>query len=152
MAIIFLGLGSNLGDSEHILTQSIEEIKKIGTLLAVSSFYKTEPVGFIDQPWFLNAVVKIETTLEPVALLHETQKIENMFGRERTIHWGPRTLDIDILFYDDVIVETEELCIPHPLLHERKFVLEPFHEIDPEFVHPKIKKNIHELLETLSCK
>ena len=150
MAEVFLGLGSNIGDSRQILKNAIEELKKIGTVVAVSSFYKTEPVGVKDQPWFVNCVVKIETELEPIALLQETQKIENMFGRERTLHWGPRTLDIDILFYDTLVVQTPELKIPHPCLHERRFVLEPLMEIEPKKMHPALQKTVQDLFQNLS--
>lgn len=148
MSVVFLSLGSNLGDSKQILEQAIEELKKIGTVVAVSSFYKTEPVGLKDQPWFLNCVVKIETEFEPLTLLHETQKIENIFWRERNIHWGPRTLDMDILFYDDLILNSTELILPHPRLHERKFVLQPLCEIDAQKIHPLFLQTLETLLHT----
>ena len=150
MAEIFLGLGSNIGDSRQILKNASEELKKIGRVVTVSSFYKTEPVGVKDQPWFLNCVLKMETFLEPLVLLHEIQKVENMFARERKIHWGPRTLDIDILFYDDVILYTLELTLPHPRLHERRFVLEPLVEIEPGKMHPALQKIVQDIFQNLS--
>jgi 2-amino-4-hydroxy-6-hydroxymethyldihydropteridine diphosphokinase len=148
MANVYLGLGSNVGDTEKNLRKAIAALGKLGTITKTSSLYRTEPVGFVDQPWFLNQVVCLETELLPKDLLEKTQEIENDLGRTREIHWGPRTLDIDILLYDNVVLETPELTIPHPHMHERRFVLEPLAEIAPDVMNSKLKKTAEELLRT----
>ena len=127
-----IALGSNLGDLTDQLSQAVEELRKIGTVEKVSSFYQTKPVGGPFQADFLNAVLILDTQLEPDELLSKCQAIEKQFGRVRDIKWGPRTLDIDLITIDDLIINTDSLKIPHPLAHERKFVLEPWAEIDPE--------------------
>ena len=138
----FLGLGSNLGDRQ----QNLEAACNAFRILKRSSIYETEPVGLLEQPWFLNMVIEIETGGTPQQLLYYCQSVENKLGRRREIPKGPRTIDIDILFYDTWIVEERDLIIPHPEIPNRKFVLEPLNEIEPHFEHPVFKRTISELL------
>ncbi len=119
-------------------------------LRQASSWYRTEPIGFTNQDWFINGVVHVETTLGPQALLAELLRIEGFFGRERKERWGPRKLDLDLLFYGDIIVHTPSLILPHPYIPERRFVLEPLAEIVPSKVHPVLKKTVAELLLKLN--
>lgn len=134
---VYLGLGSNLGDSETYLREAISALDRPTiTIGAMSRVYKTEPWGVMDQPLYWNQVLEIETTLEPLDLLHLCQEIELQLGRERKIHWGSRTIDIDLLIYDNIVSETEELTLPHPLLEEREFVLAPLREIAPNLILP----------------
>ncbi len=146
---IFIGLGSNVGDREEYVEQACFLIGKIkgAELIKRSSNYETEPEGDSDQPAFINAVLEIKTELPPKKLLSEFQHIETALGREREIEWGPRTIDIDLLLYDKLIMSEDNLQIPHPLLHERLFILEPFKEIAPEFIHPVLEKSIEDILE-----
>ncbi|MDO5718822.1 MAG: 2-amino-4-hydroxy-6-hydroxymethyldihydropteridine diphosphokinase [Tissierellia bacterium] len=149
----FLGLGSNLGDSKLQLEKAREYIESEYTrILNLSDLYKTKAWGYENQPDFLNQVIEIETFLEPHALLEDLQGIENKMGRERKIHWGPRTIDIDILFFNDYQLYDEDLIIPHPYIQERAFVLEPLTEIAPHFIHPVSKKPIRELLKEINEK
>lgn len=150
MAIVYLSLGSNLGDQIANLERAHGELTKLGAITSVSSLYKTEPVGLMGQPWFLNQAIALETSLAPLALLKETQKIENTLGRVRTVRFGPRTIDIDILLYDDVVAETPELTLPHPRMLERRFVLQPLSEIVPQIIYPVLEKNIQTLLSELT--
>ena len=115
----------------------------------VSTFITTPPYGVTDQPDFLNGCLKLSTLLYPEELLKELNRIEKEAGRERIIHWGPRTLDLDIIFYDDLVAETDALCIPHVEMHKRAFVLEPLHEIAPYKRHPVYGKTVREMLEDL---
>lgn len=147
--IAYLSLGSNIADREANLRTAIDELKKLGIMVSVSPVYETEPVGFQDQPDFLNCVVAFETILDPHALLASTQNIENSLGRVRTILNGPRTIDIDILMYGDAIIQTDTLTIPHPRMHERRFVLTPFADIAPDAVHPTSGKTVRTLLNEL---
>lgn len=149
MSIAFIGLGSNMGDKAASLKRAIEELGKVqGTrVLAVSSFYKTEPVGDVEQDWFINAAAEIETSLAPRELLNRLLDIEKDLGRVREVKWGPRIIDLDILLYDDLVMDEEGLVIPHPYLHERGFVLMPLAEISPEVMHPKLKKSMSELMK-----
>ncbi len=148
MTGIFLGLGSNLGDRLMNLACCLKELKLSYEieLMKVSSVYESEPLGFSDQPWFLNMVVEIETNLEPLDLLKLTQQIESQLGRKRTHRWGPRTIDIDILSYKNIIFKHPMLNIPHRQLHLRQFVLQPLKEIATGFVHPGLKKDIDQML------
>ena len=148
---VFLGLGSNLGDRQKYLDTAIEELGKDMSVSVkkVSSFIETEPYGPVEQPDFLNGVVEIETTLEPEELLLIIHDIEQEAGRERIIHWGPRTLDIDILLFDDMVINTETLTIPHPEMHKREFVLKPLSEIAPYIVHPLFMKTTVQILDEL---
>jgi 2-amino-4-hydroxy-6-hydroxymethyldihydropteridine diphosphokinase len=128
---VYIGLGSNLGDRQQHLRTALGLIARINstTVKKVSSFHVTAPVGKIDQPDFLNAVALLYTTLTPHKLLSELLKIETKMGRIRTEKWGPRTIDLDILLFDDLRIDTPDLTIPHPRMHERKFVLDPLKEI-----------------------
>jgi len=149
--IAYIGIGSNVGNKTDRCEGAISEILRCDNhkLLAKSSFFKTKPVGYTFQDWFVNGVIKIETDLEPLHLLNVLKNIESQLGRTEIFQWGPRTIDLDILIFDDREMRTEELQIPHPLLHERQFVLIPFAEIDRDLVHPVLKKTIGELLENL---
>ena len=149
MKIVFLGIGTNLGNRESNLEQAVLRIKEsIGKVLISSSIYETEPWGFQATDKFLNLVVKVETELTPSGLLGRILMTESLLGRVRGQNqYSSRLIDIDILFYEDMIVDEESLKIPHPLLHERKFVLVPLCDIAPELIHPVLKKSIGELLE-----
>jgi 2-amino-4-hydroxy-6-hydroxymethyldihydropteridine diphosphokinase len=138
--------GSNLGDSMAHLHFALESISNLGTILKTSSFYKSSPYGNPDQSEFLNHVIEIQTNLKPEELLQHTQYIEQLLGRTRTIHWGPRTLDLDILYYDNHIFSSPSLTIPHPDLHNRRFTLMPLCEILPNFMHPTIQQSHQQLL------
>ena len=139
---IYLSLGSNVGDRVHNLNLALSNF----IVLKQSSFYETEPVDFLDQPWFINLAVEIDTTLSPMELLHFGQTLEKRMGSVKEILKGPRLIDIDILFYDDQVVNNPKLTIPHPRIAFRRFVLDPMNEIAPEFVHPELGKTIVELL------
>jgi 2-amino-4-hydroxy-6-hydroxymethyldihydropteridine diphosphokinase len=144
---IFLLLGSNLGNKRAVLEQTANIIGfRVGKIFASSSFFKTEPWGNTDQPSFVNQVIGVASLLGAKDLLDVCKKIEKEMGRETNEKWGPRLIDIDILFFGKDIIESDALSIPHPQLHLRRFTLEPFHEIAPELVHPIFKKTISELL------
>ena len=148
----FIALGSNQGDRELNLLRAVAEMGKLpdGRITALSGFYDTEPVGGVKQDNFLNAVLKLETGLSPHDLLTELQRIETEnFHRAREIQWGPRTMDLDILFYGDMVLDEESLTVPHPRLHERRFVLEPLAEIAPKLIHPLLGITIGSLLRAL---
>ena len=149
----YIALGSNIGDSETYLNEAVEKIGQIPTCTVekVSSYLVTEPYGVTDQPDFLNACLKMRTLLYPEELLKELNRIEKEAGRERIIHWGPRTLDLDILLYDDIILEEDDLCIPHVEMHKRSFVLEPLAEIAPYKRHPVYGKTVREMLEEIQA-
>jgi len=150
--IAYIGIGSNLGDKLHHCEKGISEILKIDRhrLLAKSSLFKTQPIGYTSQDWFVNGVIKIETDLDALELFRTLKTIESQLGRTETFRWGPRTIDLDILFFDDVEIHTEELQIPHPQIQNRQFVLIPLAEIDRNLIHPVLKKPIQELLN--NCK
>lgn len=144
---VFLLLGANLGERESTLKQAIELISnRISPIKAQSQLYETAPWGVIDQPAFLNQVIQIETELSPMKVLEQTLKIEKQLGRERRLRWGARVIDIDILYYADLVLESVELQLPHPRLHERRFTLVPLTEMAPDFIHPVLKKTNQELL------
>ncbi len=147
---VYLSLGSNLGNRAANLQHGIERLAALGEVAAVSSFYETEPVEYTAQPWFLNCAVALQTTLMPKQLLSKLNRIEQEMGRKRVIAKGPRVLDIDILLFNRfTIVDTPQLVIPHPALHERRFVLEPLAEIAPELRHPVLRRTIRELRDAL---
>jgi len=147
---IYIGLGSNLGDRLANIRKAIELMKEEGIeIVEESSIYETEPVGYKEQGWFLNSVVKAKTELSPVRLWKRLEKIERSMGRKREIKWGPRIIDLDILFYGNRILNGKELKIPHSELHKRRFVLVPLEEIAPKLVHPVFKKTISELSKDL---
>ncbi|MBM3948095.1 MAG: 2-amino-4-hydroxy-6-hydroxymethyldihydropteridine diphosphokinase [SAR202 cluster bacterium] len=145
----YLGLGSNMGDRLGYLRAAVRELAAISEKATASSAYETEPVGITDQPLFLNAVCHIVTRLDPWELLDTVRGIEAKYGRQRTVVGGPRTLDIDILLYDGLVMETPELTIPHPRMHQRAFVLVPLVEIAPDVVHPELKATVSALLAKL---
>lgn len=149
MAKVFLGLGTNLGDKRNNLLTAVNHIEeKIGKVTSLSSFYETEPWGFKSDNSFLNAALCVETSLEPVAILHIIKEIEVEMGRtQKSVNkvYADRLIDIDILLYDDMIINTEELTIPHPLMTERDFVMKPLVEIAGDTVHPLLEKKLVEL-------
>ncbi len=147
--IVYLSLGSNVGDLAANLRAAIERLSALGQVVAVSSFFETEPVEVTSQPWFLNCAVKLDTEKMPKQLLAGILDLEREMGRKRTQSKGPRNIDIDILLFGNSIIETKGLTVPHPGLHERRFVLEPLAEIAPEVRHPVLKKMIRELRDAL---
>jgi 2-amino-4-hydroxy-6-hydroxymethyldihydropteridine diphosphokinase len=142
---VYLSLGSNLGERQQNLRRAIARLRQLGDIAAVSSLYETEPVEFTPQAWFLNCAVELATELMPRQLLARTQQIERELGRRRTQLKGPRTLDLDILLFGQAVIFIPELVVPHPALHERRFVLEPLAEIAPEVRHPVFKRTMREL-------
>lgn len=148
MVEVYLGLGSNIGDKEGYLTKAVRLLSELYQIKKTSHLYLTEPVGGIKQEWFLNCVVEIETECDPKRLLSSLHSIERQCGRKKTVKNGPRTLDIDILFYGDQIIKIKALVVPHPQLHERLFVLRPMMDLNPSFIHPLLKKSIQEIIES----
>jgi 2-amino-4-hydroxy-6-hydroxymethyldihydropteridine diphosphokinase len=145
---IFLGLGSNLGNREENILMAEKLIEeKVGKVRSKSSIYETAAWGITEQNAFLNQVLEIETVFSPSAVLHLLLKIEKDMGRIREIKWGERSIDIDVLYFNNEILSTENLVVPHPFIQERKFVLVPLCEIAPVFIHPKLKQSNLELLE-----
>ncbi|MFN3699409.1 MAG: 2-amino-4-hydroxy-6-hydroxymethyldihydropteridine diphosphokinase [Dictyoglomus sp.] len=143
---VFIGLGSNLGDKRRNINTALEKLREKGiSILKISSIIETEPYGYKEQDKFLNAVCLVETDFSPHQLLKVLLDIEREMGRVRTIKWGPRIIDLDIIFYDDLIIQEENLVIPHPDAHNRIFVMGPLLEIAPDFVHPVLKKTIKEI-------
>lgn len=134
--IVFIGVGANLGPVHENFTRALRSMEKCARVLAVSSLYESDPVGPQDQPKFTNAVIKVETELSPFELLDHLKTIEKEIGRKKTKRWGPRVIDLDIIFYEDLVISTDSLVIPHPRAHERRFVLGPLLEIEPAAWHP----------------
>ncbi len=155
MALVFLSLGSNKGDRLSQIQQAVNFLTSDNSinLVASSAFYETEPWGLKNQQWFVNAAIAVRTELQPVELLRICQSIEAKMGRNRDAEerWGERTIDIDILFYDDLILQNEILKIPHKHVHKRAFALVPLLEICPNFIHPVLKKSILDLHEALEA-
>ena len=149
MVKAYLGLGSNMGDTRKNLDIAVDLLKssKNITVIKVSSYYETEPVGYVEQDWFLNIVVQIETNFEPEELLVFCQQIEEVLKRKRIIRWGPRTIDVDILLYEHYTSNEESLTIPHPRMTERAFVMVPLYEIAPDLVIEG--KSINEIINSL---
>jgi 2-amino-4-hydroxy-6-hydroxymethyldihydropteridine diphosphokinase len=152
-AAVALGsnLGSGFGDRRANLLEAVERIRKLGEVRSVSSFYDTEPVGYLSQPRFLNGALLLATELEPVALMRELLRVEQSMGRDRVgvVAKGPRVIDLDLLLYGQVVIASEELVLPHPALQERRFVLEPLAEIAPGLVHPVLGVTVGEMLARL---
>ncbi|MDY2637555.1 MAG: 2-amino-4-hydroxy-6-hydroxymethyldihydropteridine diphosphokinase [Phascolarctobacterium sp.] len=146
----YVALGSNLGDKEGNLRSALELLEEHGVeVVKVSTFICTEPYGVTDQPQFLNGACEVRTSMTPLALLHTLLKIEQEMGRVRLRHWGERNIDLDLLLYEDVIMDTPELKLPHPDMQNRDFVLLPLAEIASEFIHPVLHKSIGELKKNL---
>lgn len=151
MERVYIGLGSNIGDRAGNLFHAYERIIALSGVrpFMLSRFYETAPVGGPPQPMFLNAALSVETTIPPHQLLERFQHIEAGMGRVRTVRWGPRTIDIDILLYGDRVISDDRLKIPHPLMHTRLFVLEPLIEIDAHVINPVFKKTVFQLYREL---
>jgi len=149
----YISAGSNIGDKLLNCINGITDLTESGAsaIKAWSRFYKTSPVDFSEQDWFVNAVVKIETSLDPFELLKDMNSIQIRAGRNRdAVRFGPRILDLDIILYDDVVMDSPGLTIPHPRMHNRRFVLKPLCDIDPDVIHPVFKKAIKNLLDSLN--
>jgi 2-amino-4-hydroxy-6-hydroxymethyldihydropteridine diphosphokinase len=147
--IVYLSLGSNLGDRAENLRLALEKLGDLGTVQAVSALYETEPVGLASQPWFLNCAAKFDTEKMPRQLIAGILNLEQAMGRQRKQKDGPRMIDIDILLFGSSVIDTHSLTVPHPRLHERRFVLEPLAEIAPDARHPIFKRTIRELRDAL---
>jgi len=149
MSIIYLALGTNLGQRAQNLQAAVQALPPVVTITAISRQYETAAAYVLDQPTFLNMALRGETALTPLDLLAYLKQIEQTLGRQKSIRYGPRKIDLDILFYDDLILESESLQIPHPHLHERGFVLHPLMDIAPQLRHPVLHQTIQELVTQL---
>ena len=146
---VYLALGSNLGNRKANIVRATYMISKRMIVLKISKLYETKPVGYANQPDFINAVIKVETLLTPQQVLSVAKSIEDELKRIKTIKDGPRTIDIDVLFYNDKVINEEGLIIPHPRIQQRSFVLEPMIDVSPDYVHPVLGKNMTMLYEEL---
>lgn len=152
MVQALIGIGSNLGDRAAHIEFSRNALAELpdSTLTAFSSIHETAPVGPVRQGAYLNAAAALDTSLDPHALLEHLRRIEQQAGRVRHERWGPRTLDLDILLYDDRVIDTDTLTVPHPHMHERAFVLDPLCEIAPDAQHPTLNKSVRQLHESIN--
>jgi 2-amino-4-hydroxy-6-hydroxymethyldihydropteridine diphosphokinase len=146
---VCIGLGSNMGDREACLREAIDRLRPLVSCEALSDIFETEPVGGVEQGWFLNMALRGATGLAPAALLSALQTIEDAMGRKRLTDKGPRIIDVDILLYSSTILNTEKLTVPHPELHHRAFVLVPLAQIAPDWLHPVLHKTVQQLSDEL---
>lgn len=150
--IAFISVGSNSGNKLENCQKGIQSLISSGSsrIIVRSRIYETEPVDFYDQEWFINYVVKIETDLDPLQLLDQIESIQHDAGRIKDpIRFGPRIIDLDIVLYDNVVIKSDRLIVPHPRMHKRRFVLKPICDIDPKTIHPVFKKEMQSLLDDL---
>ncbi len=149
---VYLSIGSNIGDGQDNCCRGIEALCADGsvTLAARSPFYRTQPVDYLEQDWFFNAALLVQTALPLPELLKKTQSIQSQMGRKSdAIRFGPRILDLDIIFYDDQVIQAPHIVVPHPRMHKRRFVLQPICDIDPTVVHPILGKTVRAILDQL---
>lgn len=150
----YVAIGSNLGERQQLIEQGIEALKRLEGCKVenVSQIIATKPYGVTDQPDFLNGMIALRTLLPPLELLDSLQEIEQAAGRQRLVHWGPRTLDLDLIFYDHAVIDMERLQVPHPDMQNREFVLKPLAELAPYYRHPILQKTVKEMLDAISAK
>ena len=146
MAEVYIAIGSNLGNRLEYLRNAVNSLNKVGKVLAIAKLYQSGAYGYSRQPSFYNSAVLLETKLAPVELLNALKNIEKKGGRKKRVRWGPREIDLDIIFYDQKMLQTKQLTLPHPDFHNRRFVLQPLADIAPDFVSPTHRKSVLELL------